>query len=52
LGSWNFALGDAIGGRSRDGKFIRRIEAELLDQLRDNAIGGAGEKAHGGLTGA
>lgn len=27
------ALGDAIDGRSREGKFIRRIEAELLDQL-------------------
>ena len=24
------ALGDAIDGRSREGKFIRRIEAELL----------------------
>ena len=23
-------------GRSREGKFIRRIEAELLDQLGDN----------------
>jgi hypothetical protein len=30
------ALGDAIDGRSREGKFIRRIEAELLDQLGDN----------------
>jgi hypothetical protein len=29
-------LADAIGGRSREGKFIRRIEAELLDQLGDN----------------
>jgi len=27
------ALGDAIDGRCREGKFIRRIEAELLDQL-------------------
>ena len=25
LGFRHFALGDAIGGRSRDGKFIRRI---------------------------
>lgn len=30
------ALGDAIDGRSREGKFIRRIEAELLDQLGAN----------------
>ena len=30
------ALGDAIDGRSREGKFVRRIEAELLDQLGDN----------------
>jgi hypothetical protein len=30
------ALGDAIDGRSREGKFIRRIEAELLGQLGDN----------------
>jgi hypothetical protein len=30
------ALGDAIDGRSREGKFIRRIEAELLDQLGDD----------------
>jgi hypothetical protein len=36
LGFRNFALGDAIGGRSGEGKFIRRIEAELLDQLGDN----------------
>jgi hypothetical protein len=35
------ALGDAIDGRSREGKFIRRIEAELLDQLGDNEPLGA-----------
>jgi hypothetical protein len=27
------ALGDAIDGRSREGKFIRRVELELIDQL-------------------
>jgi hypothetical protein len=32
------ALGDAIDGRSREGKFVRRIEAELLDQLGDNEL--------------
>jgi len=30
------ALDDAIDGRSREGKFIRRIEAELLDTLGDS----------------
>jgi hypothetical protein len=30
------ALGDAIDGRSREGKFVRRIESELLEQLGDN----------------
>jgi hypothetical protein len=30
------ALGDAIDGRSREGKFIRRIEGELLEALGDN----------------
>jgi hypothetical protein len=35
------ALGDAIDGRSCEGKFIRRIEAELLDQLGDNEPLGA-----------
>jgi hypothetical protein len=27
------SLGDAIDGRSREGKFIRRVEAELIEQL-------------------
>jgi hypothetical protein len=30
------ALGSGIDGRSVEGKFIRRIEAELIDQLGDN----------------
>ena len=40
------ALGDAIDGRSREGKFIRRIEAELLDQLGDNELARKLRRAH------
>jgi hypothetical protein len=39
-------LGEAIDGRSREGKFIRRIEAELLDQLGDNELARKLRRAH------
>jgi hypothetical protein len=40
------ALGDAIDGCSREGKFIRRIEAELLYQLGDNELARKLRRAH------